>query len=463
MKTIRLMMLLVAVLLLASTALAQYTLYGSPEVVQLPPVQPNRWAQTYPTTQPGPMVTPASPAYGAASVPVQQPRLAQPSGNVLQTAPGAMAGERPSVIASMINPDACNSYEPSCGDSCAPDACAAPCCPCSPWFASAAFLTMGRDKANHVWTTYDSDHQAWQLTNTGDIEMDWGYGGEIRFGRRFCGCGCTCQPWGLEVVYWSMQPVHGFLSTTAPGGSGHVSTPLDFAYTQFAGVGSGTDYFDDAEEHRLWRRNEFHNVEINLLRGGFMDPCMRSWNVQWAVGVRYFRFDEDLKFGSLERNSTWGEDGGTHEAYLDDRIKNNLVGFQLGFDARSGCWHGLQLYVAPKVGIYNNYIENTYSLYRGDGVNAVSLDEDRQPDGNYPVRSHDNVFSVLTEVDLGLYWHVTQNWSARIGYRLVAISGIGLADDQYIHYVNDIPEINNVKHNGDLFLHGAFAGVTYNY
>jgi hypothetical protein len=317
---------------------------------------------------------------------------------------------------------------------------------------------MGRDQPNRVWTTYATDHLEDQMTNTDDIGMAWANGGEIRFGRRFC---CGCRSGGLEAVYWGLEPVHGFLSTTNPADPYTVSTPLRFSEVEFDSV-NGVYYFDSAEEHRLWRRNEVHNVEINIIRYPLTGMGESDWNVQWAVGVRFFRFDEDLRFGSVAYEHTWGEDGGEYEAYLDEDIENNLFGFQVGFDARSNRWHRLQLYLAPKLGIYNNYIENTFALYRGDGVNAEPTSISGVT-GSYPVHSSRNVFSFLAEVDLGLCWHVTDQWSARVGYRLVAATNMGLADNQIPHYIVDIPEIEHLDTNGDLLLHGGYLGVAYNY
>ena len=82
---------------------------------------------------------------------------------------------------------------------------------------------------------------------------------------------------------------------------------------------------------------------------------------------------------------------------------------------------------------------------------------------SYPVVSHTDVFSVLTEVNVGLAWNVTQNWSAQVGYRLMVGTGIGLADHQIPTYIVDVPEIAAINRNGNLLLHGAFAGITYNY
>jgi hypothetical protein len=40
---------------------------------------------------------------------------------------------------------------------------------------------------------------------------------------------------------------------------------------------------------------------------------------------------------------------------------------------------------------------------------------------------------------------------------------VGLADAQIPQYIVDIPEIAHIDSNGDLILHGAFAGLTYNF
>ena len=46
---------------------------------------------------------------------------------------------------------------------------------------------------------------------------------------------------------------------------------------------------------------------------------------------------------------------------------------------------------------------------------------------------------------------------------MVAVTGMGLADEQFPQYMNDIPDIQDVQHTGSLVLHGAFVGITYNF
>ncbi|OHB66917.1 MAG: hypothetical protein A2V70_08780 [Planctomycetes bacterium RBG_13_63_9] len=192
-----------------------------------------------------------------------------------------------------------------------------------------------------------------------------------------------------------------------------------------------------------------------------LGACGQPCAVDWLMGVRYFRFKEHFVFGS-RKGATWGANGGTNEAYLSDRITNDLIGFQMGCDAsyHAGC--SLRLFASPKFGIYHNRIDNFFQAYRGDGVVANPTAGSGRPEA-FPVSSAKNVVSCMGQIDVGAEWQFANNWSARIGYRLVAVTDVGLADEQIPVYVVDIPEIASIDHNSNLILHGAFVGLTYNY
>jgi len=317
------------------------------------------------------------------------------------------------------------------------------------WFVSMSGLVMGRDVPNRLWTTYEAGARTNLLANTTDPEMTWRGGGEIRFGRWF-----SDGAWNVSATYWLLEPTDAFLSTTHASG---VSTPLAVDRIEFAGV-NGTALFDGATEHRLWRRNEFHNLEINVLRNRLFSDASHPVHLDWSAGVRFFRFQEDLKFGSLA-SGTWGGAGGLNEAYLDDRVVNNLVGFQMGFNADCDLTSKLRVFISPTVGIFNNYIENRFQAYRGDGTAASPT----VGGGTYPIASTSTAISFLTQIDLGLDWQFAPHWSLFGGYRVVAFTGIALADNQIPPDIADITEIGAVDYNGNLILHGAFAGMSYDY
>jgi hypothetical protein len=334
--------------------------------------------------------------------------------------------------------------------------------PCFPWYATISALVMTRDRANKFWTTFDTGDEARQLMNTQDISQDWRWGGELRLGRRFC-----CNEWAVEATYWTLDEFRGSAScrNTNPSDPNFpwVSTPLDPSYVYFddPATGQASAWFNGAAEHRLWRSDEFHNIELNLIRNRIFCGACQPWNVDFSLGVRFFRFRERLIFGTLKQNYNWGEDGGIHEAYINDQVVNNLLGFQFGFNGEYCLFPCLKLFLTPKFGIYGNHIDGDYQMGLGDGVTRAS--QSRYPGVEFPVQSDKNCVSFLTQVDVGVDWQIAPHWDARIGYRVVAVTGVGLADNQIPQYMSDMPALADINHNGSLVLHGAFVGLTYNF
>ncbi len=310
-----------------------------PETSRIP-YDPAYTTPVVPTSayQPGavPQVPQPIPASG-----VPQPGLPGPITQMLNNAPNdrQLCGCAPPA-----------DYGADCGG-CSPVSCA-PYCPT--WFGSVTALYMGRNEPNRLWTTFETDNNPNQLPT--DALPDWAVGGEVTIGR-FFGCN-TCDPcdpcgnsgrtFGVEASYWGLDSMNGYSSQAIAGGS--VSTPLLVDEIEFGGV-NGTVYFDSAAEHVVRRKDEFHNLEVNFLAspGGSYQTsgcglcngrgCSRCcgygtgpFSVGWALGVRYFRFEENYLFGSVDTGRTWGEAGGIYEAYLEDNVRNQLVGAQFGCD-----------------------------------------------------------------------------------------------------------------------------------
>jgi hypothetical protein len=178
-------------------------------------------------------------------------------------------------------------------------------------------------------------------------------------------------------------------------------------------------------------------------------------DLQWLVGFRYFHFDENLTFGSEAA-------GYPDDARLSDHIYNNLFGLQMGWEAgyRLGCnWRA---FAGAKLGVYDNHIENNFDAYLTNNVHANPTAASGVT-GSFPVGASKDQFALLAQLDLGLQWRFHPQWTAFAGYRLVAATGIGLADQQFLTYTVDIPEYQRIKGNGDLILHGAFAGLEFRF
>jgi len=320
------------------------------------------------------------------------------------------------------------------------------------WYASAMVLVMGRDKPNGFWSSYENGNSVNQLFKTDELENAWQWGGEITFGRKFCG---GCNWFGVQATYWTLSSNTSEVMVTHASG---VSTPLTIYPCRIAGA-DARDWFDGAAAHRLRRRDEYHNVEVSLV--GFRSQACEYqsvWGLDWLMGFRFFRFEEELSFASLRGGGSWYTP--THWAAIDDHITNNLYGFQIGAQADLRMTQSIKLFCTPKFGVYNNHIENTFAFYRGDGVSA---DTNGTYPGGYPVQSSKDQLAFLTEINLGVDWQFASNWSVRVGYRVLAATGIGLADNQVPPYIVDIPEIADIDTNGHLIMHGAFVGLTYNF
>ena len=323
--------------------------------------------------------------------------------------------------------------------------------PCCAWYASVAGLYMDRNRPRRVWTTYENNNNSNQLMNTQNANPDWEGGADLRIGRFF-----ACNRWVLELGYWS---INNFTANSRQTHVNEVSSPLQFNDLEFAFGDPVADYFDSAAEHRLSRTNELHNVELNIIEGRPSCTVCSRWSHRMLVGVRYFKFDEDLSLATLNSGGMWGGNGGLDEVELNDRVKNNLVGAQLGclFERQVGC--KTRFFLSPKFGVYGNRIEHRFDLRRGDGTAAMPTAFSGVT-GSYPVESSTDVVSFLTEASIGLQHQLSCCWSIFGGYRVVVLNNIGLADNQIPQFIVDIPEIADIDTDGSLVLQGAFLGAS---
>jgi len=426
------------------TPQAAYSNWQGPE--SGPPLSPPGYS-TANSRSPGPYESgyPTRLVQGGAATP--PPSQGLPIGPI----PGAAPQGGSSVMNQMLEESNGWSVPGFAGPGCGPgQPCGEPCGPCfqPQWYVSAAGLFMTRDKANCLWTTFETLNNPNQIMRFNDAEVGWRGGFEVKIGRRFGDCG----QWSVEADYWRIDGFDGFASASIANWS--VSTPLLVDEIEFGGV-TGNLYFDGAAVHRIWRRDQFQNVEINLIRSPIEPNGGSLVDLQWLLGVRWFNFEESLIFGTETFTPEF--------AYLSDRIRNNLIGVQAGLNLGCRLGYNWRLFADTKVGLYDNHIENTFDAYRGDGVvHAVPTVASGVP-GQFPVAASKDQFAVLTQIDAGLDWQFHPQWRAFAGYRLIAATGIGLADNQFLTYVVDLPEYERIKSNGNLLLHGGFAGLEFRF
>lgn len=342
------------------------------------------------------------------------------------SAMGAPTYGMPPVVSSGQCADSCGQCEECCRDRC--------CEPC--FYGMVGGLIMGRNDPNRTWLSAQKSDYFNQLMNGADAAASWTGGWEATLGWFVPCCGA------LQFTYWGLAPTTGYDHVRMPG---DLVTPINLNDVSIGGVGA--DYFyDNAQEHRVWRYDEFNNVELNFLGGPVSRPT-GSLQIAWLAGVRYFRFRDRLLFGAVHEGFEFGSDGGVNEAYLDSALANNLIGGQVGAFVNWQLGPRWGLFFLPRVGVYANNINQHFQLYRGDGLSSIDIGTQK------------TVGSLLGEIDLGVNYFFARNWSVFVGYRVMAASGVGLADAQIPAFLVDTQEIQAIESNGDLILQGAIAGL----
>jgi hypothetical protein len=353
------------------------------------------------------------------------------------------------------------------------------------WYASAAGLYMGRDEPNHMPTTFITNNNAAQIPLNANTPWEGGFEVKLGYilgscGARGCGpgadgggpagysgCGptCDCGVWALEADFWWLAQMNGTSSAMAPAG-GSLSTTLNFTDVIYPNPTcvdpfhpNPVDLFNNSCEHVVQREDQFWNLELNLVRLRTVPDCCNGLSIDWLFGVRWFEFDENYSFESAV-DGNWSNP--LSVGVLQDKLRNSLVGAQFGFNANYCFAPQWKLSLAPKFGIFDNHINQYFAGYRanGDYFGPNPLAPGGLT-GSFPVSASTDTISFLSQIDLKLEWQFHPQWNAFIGYRLLYATGIALAENQFPQYICDLPAYSDIKHNGELVLHGAFAGLGF--
>jgi len=413
---------------LAGMANAQNAGYGSPGLLAVPDATPaysNPWrGGAYPVSAQAEV---ASPADVVPPIP-EADSAANGSGSVYDEA---------------LSNDCYSGCGDVCGGYCTPR-----------WYVAAGGLYMNRDDANDFWTTYENNVPFNQMMHSPDT--DWNGGFFATVGHRF---GC-CANHAIEGTFWMLDPLDGE-NQVGRTANNTLATPIDLGGVTI-GPNPASFYFDNAQTQRITRNDEIYNIEINYLYDLLPAAYNQAFSAQLLLGVRYFRFDENLVFSSVIDGSTFGANGGADEASLGIRDENNLIGGQIGVRLNYYLTQDFSFFATPKIGLYGNDIQQRVSLASGDGFQGLASPIGG-PAVGFPLESSKTDVAVLAELDLGMNWQLTQRWSVFGGYRLVSVSGLALSDQQIPPFLVDYPVINQIDSNGHLLLHGAFAGVAYSF
>jgi hypothetical protein len=336
--------------------------------------------------------------------------------------------------------------------------CGPACCPGKYVYANG--LVMTHLKNNGFVTSIDSGTGSPELffcdPEYGNL---WHGGFEIGTGCCFGGC---CDR-GFEVVYWGLYPAEGTITAT-----GTLDSLIDFGDIDFGG-GDGNAIFDGAAAHRVGFDQGFHSVEVNLI-GNYGGPlgcgrvgccgtgCGERWGFGWLAGFRYINFTEDWLFSADPTDTVF--DGDADELNYEVDLQNNLIGFQMGAGFDYCLTNRFQTYIIGKVGIYGNDIQMQQRIYGASG-NAV-INNGPFVGEDYDISASDFDLAMSGQIDLGGRYAITENWSVDAGWRVLALSGVAITEDNVVQTnFQNVDGTNDIQTAGSLLLHGGYVGLTY--
>ena len=314
-----------------------------------------------------------------------------------------------------------------------------------PWYASINGLYMTRSQPNTVYTTAAASDPA-TLGSFSDVNWTWGLQGTL--GYRFC-----CD-WAVEGTYWGLAAANTDSGPSFPGPYNSLLIGNDVTLTG----GSNqviANYSERSPDNHVWRTCQTQNAEIDFVRTIWSGDCNR-FGCDFLVGARWFRFQDGFVYGA-ESNASAGD-----WLYLNDRITNDLIGLQAGFNASCRIADRWKVFFKPLVGGFDNHMTMDYNLYAvGVSGSQYQAASSLYTSPNYPIHATSDGFAFLTQVDLGVDCQVTRHLSIQAGYRVVAVSGLGLADGQIPSNAGYTQSLAHIQHAGSLLLDGEFGGVTF--
>lgn len=374
------------------------------------------------------------------------------------------------------------------------------------WFFGAYALYMGRDRPGYEKFAVNVDSpaaypyyptQSDTILSTTDIDPDFQWGAEIRFGSTFGqACDpCGPRPYAWEVTYWGLSDdEQSVVRTDAIADTDRIYGSVNFAGVEWDRDGAGgtyayrplNDYFDyqmpiddpagdPADVVRVVGirvRNNFsaQNLELNFIKFPVVgcDPCSR-FSANATCGVRYLKLDEDLQIAVQGSDQSVGTDPVDYEGgfptdddnniFYDIHTDNELVGFQFGNSLNwlVGCkW---SLFCDSQLGIYGNRISNQHRIWNSAGGVARFVGDGS--DAN--VRTSKTDVSFLGEARAGVGYQVGCNCRLTTAYRVIAVTGVALSGEQIKGDYSNRDYVGIIDSNDSIVLHGLQTGVEWKY
>ncbi|RIK85925.1 MAG: hypothetical protein DCC67_03395 [Planctomycetota bacterium] len=326
------------------------------------------------------------------------------------------------------------------------------CAPPIIWEVYGGALLMFRDDENHYFYSYDSAIESNQYLDAREAYDDFLPGFEVGF-RRFNAC--TCSGW--EGLYWGLFPGDQLSAVYATDVTGNLDPILDFSQLDYNGT-TADNFTNAAQIHQVQRYTEIHNAELNRVWAapGCGTSCS-PWSVTTLAGFRYFRMKDYLEFASDVNDTLFT--GEADELYYSVDTENDLYGGQFGAQFQRRTAGRLSFNGGVKAGVFCNSASATSWI--GGSAGTAIINNGPNAGREWLITAEKDDVAFLGELKAGLAYQLGENWRLMSDYRVIGVSGLALPTNQIYPDLRGVNDVELLKTNGSLFLHGVFVGAEY--
>ena len=323
---------------------------------------------------------------------------------------------------------------------------------CQRWFGGLYYLSLWRDDDSFGTPLAVSSATTTPVLSTGMARMENANGVGARIGRMLS------SNTAIEGVYWQAFPddPHAVAQSSTVGAN--INSLLSFAGVEHAGA-PVDDLYQDSPYQEVSRSYEFRNFEVNFLRMPYSFQGGRGpVRLALLAGARYFNANDCIDYFADGANEVRGDDA-LNEISWVNKVKNHMVGFQVGGLMNYCLSDRLSGQFGSKFGLFNNRMDQEL-LLGGDAGGAV-ITAGPNAGQSFALTSRKNDVAFLAEFDAGLAWCITPAWRLTGGYKVLAVSGYADSINQFPNTFTSLVDAAEIKNNNSLILHGIYAGIEY--
>lgn len=221
--------------------------------------------------------------------------------------------------------------------------------------------------------------------------------------------------------------------------SGGESLRVAFIDAVRASQDDPTDQAEDfvqAAGQQLDYESNLNSLEFNY-RYALTPPSEQSFATLTA-GLRYMSIDEGFNLTSLDGSTRLGGNIGTYRI----RTNNDLLGLQVGVDSGVQLTPSLGLGLSAKAGLMLNFNSQNSVFTNDNGLPTVLAGA-----------GSSTSLSPVFELEGTARWDISDNFTLKTGYHLLALGGVATAPAQF----GPLEELGNLERTSVLY-HGPFVG-----